>query len=173
MNKDNTIEILIQIKGIDRKTALKLYMAGIYSLDDLIACDYNDVSTKIGIKVPEIQKWMDEAKILSKEIPKPDKESTEKESVDSNLSIKKMSAYLGISSSDAKKLRNAGVFGLSDLAQENPKLLSDDSGFPIDKINAWVKKAQSKYRQQSKPSKPTESKSSKSSKTKSYGASKK
>ena len=95
MNKDKVIETLIQIKGIDRKAALKLYMAGIYSLDDLIACDYKDVSIKIGIKVPVIQKWMDEAKILSKVIPKPDKKAVEKESVDTDLPIKKMNCRAG------------------------------------------------------------------------------
>ena len=173
MNKDDTIEVLIQIKGIDRKTALKLYMAGIYSLDDLIAYDYKDISTKIGVKIPLIQKWMDEAKILRKEISQLEKESPEKESVDSDAPIKKMGDYLGISFSDAKKLRNAGVFGLRDLAQENPKLLAEDSGFPFDKINAWVKKAKSKYQEQPKPSKLKSAKSSKSPRKKSYGASKK
>jgi len=170
MNKDDVIEVLIQIKGIDRKTALKLYMAGIYTLDDLIACDYKGMSTKIGTKVPQIQKWMDEAKILTKEISKLEKESPEKEPGDSDAPIKKMGEYLGISFSDAKKLRNAGVFGLRDLAQENPKLLAEDSGFPIDKINAWVRKAASKYK---KPSKSKQSKSSKSSKKKSQGSRKK
>ncbi len=172
MNKDEIIEVLIQIKGIDRKTALKLYLAGIYTLDDLIGCDYKDLSTKIGVKIPVIQKWMDEAKLLGKEGIKSDEEDREEEATDSDLPIKKMSEYLNISFDDAMKLRNAGVFGLRDLAQEHPKLLSEDSGFPLDKITAWVKKAKLKYQQKSKSESSTQSKPSESSKKKSYGTSK-
>ena len=170
MDKDATIETLIQVKGIDRKAALKLYMAGIYSFEDLINCDYKDISTKIGVRIPEIQKWMDEAKITSKEVAKLKKEPSETESVDTDAPIKKMSNFLGISFNDAKKLRNAGVFGLKDLAQENPKLLAEDSGFPLDKITTWVKKAQAKYQKTTKPPKKKQSKPSKSSKKKSYRA---
>ena len=148
-DREKILEILTQIKEIDRKSALKLYMTGIHSLEDLISCDYQEISKKIGESPASIQKWIDEAKNLQKE------ETTMKkiDSKDSEFDpIKYMSEYLNISLKEATKLRNAGIFGLKDLSQENPKLLSEDSGLDYEKIKEWINQAKQKYKRKSNSS---------------------
>ncbi|MHA1784127.1 MAG: helix-hairpin-helix domain-containing protein [Candidatus Helarchaeota archaeon] len=142
-NRDKIIEILVKIKEIDRKTALKLYMSGIHSLADLISCDYNVISKKIGESPARIQKWIDDAKELREMGSEASEPETKKTEFDP---IKYMSEYLNISIKEATKLRNAGVFGLKDLSNENPKLLAEDSGMPFEKIKSWIYKAREKYK---------------------------
>ena len=152
-DREKILEILTQIKEIDRKSALKLYMSGIHSLEDLISCDYKAIAKKIGESPATLQKWIDEGKLLQKSEDTTQKKDEKESDFDP---IKYLSEYLNISVKEATKLRNAGVFGLKDLAQENPKLLAEDSGMDYEKIKDWVNKAKQKYKtkSQSKKFKP-------------------
>lgn len=149
-DREKILETLTKIKEIDRKSALKLYMSGIHSLEDLISCDYQIIAKKIGESPSTIQKWIDEAK----ELQKSEDMTKKKEEKESEFDpIKYLSEFLNISSKEATDLRNAGVFGLKDLAQENPKLLAEDSGIDYEKIKSWVNKAKQKYKSKSKSKK--------------------
>ncbi|NHI91455.1 MAG: hypothetical protein EAX96_03060 [Candidatus Lokiarchaeota archaeon] len=149
-DREKILEILTKVKEIDRKSALKLYMSGIHSLMDLISCDYQGISKKIGESPATIQKWIDEAKNLDKGEDGTKKEKDEKAEFDP---IKYISEFLNISMKEATKLRNAGVFGIKDLSQENPKLLSEDSGIEFEKIKEWINKAKDKYKNKYKTKK--------------------
>ncbi len=55
---------LIEIKGIGNEIALELKKVGVTSVQDLIYCDVNVLSTKIRSSAGTLKKWQLEARIL-------------------------------------------------------------------------------------------------------------
>lgn len=131
MNKENLIEELVSIDGIDRKIALKLLTAGIRSISDLESQVPQKLAEKIGIQPKIVKKWVKSAIEIRK-----DKELVKNEEL-----ILLLKNFLNISYEDARILRNVGVFNIEDLANEDPILLSDDTEINVKSIRQWIKKA--------------------------------
>lgn len=136
MDKENIIKELLSVQGIDRKIALKLLNAGIRTIIDLQSQNPQNLSEKIGFNLKTVENWIKSAVEIIKY-----RELTKNEE-----SILRLSDFLKIPYEDAKVLRNVGVFNIEDLANEDPKQLSDDAGFDVDIVKLWIKKAKKEYK---------------------------
>ncbi len=131
LEKEKIIEEFLRLEGIDEEIALKLVNAGIKSISDLELQDAFALSKKIGHPQKIIDKWIETAKDIKRN----------QEFMKSEEKIHELKDFLEIPYEQAKILRNVGVFGIEDLANEDPLQLSDDSGIPLYHIERWIKKA--------------------------------
>ncbi|MFX1449761.1 MAG: helix-hairpin-helix domain-containing protein [Promethearchaeota archaeon] len=136
MEKEKLIEEFSSIKGIDNEIALKLYNAGIKSIDDLETQDPQQLAEIIGFPAKTIEQWINAASDMIKK-----KEVEKSEEV-----ILTLKDFLKCSYENAKHLRNMGVFSIEDLANEDPKQLADDTEINLRYIKLWINRAKKEIR---------------------------
>lgn len=135
--KERILKEFQRIKGIDKKTSIALYNAGIRSLGQLEKAKAKNLSKLIGIDENLIKNWIQSVPALL---------STSE--VENSVEI--LSSLLNISQKVAEKLRNVGVFSVKHLADEDANLLADDLDEPVKTVTEWIKRAKTEMKSKEK-----------------------
>ncbi len=130
MSEDKIINELTKIKGLNKKFAIKLYRAGINSIKKLGGTNPDELTRSTGINKKQLTTWIILARAQER-----------KKFIEVDAAAEELSQLVEIKIDEAKRLVSAGVMSIDDLAEESSDLLSEDTGYSVDSINKWIKKA--------------------------------
>ncbi|MHA1265789.1 MAG: DUF4332 domain-containing protein [Candidatus Helarchaeota archaeon] len=130
MSEEKIISELTQIKGLNKKVAIKLYRAGITSIKKLSNAVPEELSKITGISKKQLTTFIILARAQER-----------KKFIEVDTAAAELSQLLEINIDNAKRLVSSGVMSIEDLAEESPDLLAEDAGISVDVIEKWIKKA--------------------------------
>ncbi len=130
MTEEKAITDLTKIKGLNKKSAIRLYRAGINSIKRLGSSNPEELSKITGIAKKQLTTWVILARAQER-----------KKFVEVDSAAAELSQLVEIKIEDAKRLVSSGVMSIEDLAEESADLLSEDTGLSVDVIDKWIRKA--------------------------------
>lgn len=130
MTEEKAINDLTKLKGLNKKSAIRLYRAGISTIKQLGSSNPDELSKITGIAKKQLTTWVILARAQER-----------KKFIEVDSAAAELSQLIEIRLEDAKRLVSSGVMSIEDLAEESADLLSEDTGLSVDTIDRWIKKA--------------------------------
>ena len=136
----DTMNELLQVKGMNKTYARKLVNFGVLSLEDLSQEDATILSKDLKISEKIVSVWIEDAMRLTGKPIK--KKPAKKPKIEKKApTLPTLADIEGIKKEDLKELKNLGITTLQELAQENATEIASITGIQEEIIQRWIQEA--------------------------------